>query len=203
MKIIMVIFLLLASIAFIPSGVSANHGWDTLDLQHAYKPHAVTDVPGQIGWTNARVNNITNANVNSLVCVEAWGTPSSKTHLGCLKVNLDPTMSSGNWAQEFNAPTAWLNRGTYRLAYTYQDNNGAWQEWNPVKPPATVTQHVAPAKVHQGGTSYQPQKTTWQHNTMQGQHQYKHQPAAQQSYSNHYNHYWGNQSMWDPIVIVH
>lgn len=149
MKIIMMIFLLLAATAVIPSGVYANHSGDTLSLQHAYKPHAVTDVPGQTGWTNARVNNITNMNQNSLVCVEAWGTPSSKTHLGCLKVNLNPTMSSGNWAHEFNAPTAWLNQGTYRLAYTYMDNTGTWQEWKPVKPPVSVTHPVTTTAVPQ------------------------------------------------------
>lgn len=96
----------------------------TGSLNLAYTPFVVPTT----GWTRARVNNMTNAQVNQLVCVEAWK-GGVKNHLGCQRVNLAPTGTNpmvANWAAEFDAPTSWLTAGQYNLQYNYQAANGAW-----------------------------------------------------------------------------
>lgn len=94
------------------------------EVRHAYQPTTVQSTR----WMRARVNNITNMPVKRLVCVEAFNNASStKTHLGCLWVDLSATNSTtGMWAAEFDAPTAWLRPGHYTIVYTYQDQFGNW-----------------------------------------------------------------------------
>lgn len=105
-----------------PSAVSADDGSGST-LTHAYKPFTVAGT----NWTRARINNNTVMAQKRLVCVEAFNNATNaKNHLGCLWVQLDP-MGSNMWAKEFDAPTAWLNPGSYRVVYTYQDDQGMWQ----------------------------------------------------------------------------
>lgn len=98
--------------------------WQGSELRHAYQPYVVQDT----GWMRARVNNVTSVPQNRLVCVEAFRTDNNmKTHLGCLQTNIGTVNStSDNWSTEFNAPTNWLNPGSYKVAYTYRGDNGQW-----------------------------------------------------------------------------
>lgn len=104
---------------------TTNTGWNGNTLKHAYNPVTVP----QTGWTRARVNNMSNAHQDRLVCVEAWR-QGTKNHLGCLRLDLNPMGTAnelGGWAKEFDAPTAWLAPGNYKVEYTYQGANGMWQ----------------------------------------------------------------------------
>lgn len=114
-------FFILAALVLVPSGVSADEGNGT--LRHAYKPFTVTET----GWTRARVDNFSGVAQKRLVCVEAFNNATNtKTHLGCLWVDLAPMGSTSDWAFEFNAPTHMLSPGTYNVVYTYQAADGMW-----------------------------------------------------------------------------
>lgn len=132
-------FLFALAVLVAPASASADQGTDLRTsnpavvagtpthsdgtLRHAYKPVTVTEN----GMMRARVNNMTSAPVNTLVCVEAFNNATSnKTHLGCLRVMLDPTKTDGMWAREFDAPTNWLKPGNYTIVYTYQGTNDVW-----------------------------------------------------------------------------
>jgi hypothetical protein len=96
------------------------------DIRHAYKPVTVREN----NWVRARVQNVTTASKDNLVCVEAMK-GSSKTHLGCLRVQLSAmntkTEDGMDWTKEFDAPTNRLGAGNWQVTYTYQDENGMWQ----------------------------------------------------------------------------
>ena len=100
-------------------------------FRHAFTPHK-DSVTGELV---ARLDNISSTSISSLVCVEARNVSTGvKNHLGCLKVNLDATMSSGTWAVQFGAPVHLLKSGTYSVSYNYQASDGTWHL---VQPPAT------------------------------------------------------------------
>lgn len=102
--------------------VASAHQTDEGTLRHAYKPVVL-----QNKWTRARVDNFSTQPQKRLVCVEAFNTVSNqKNHLGCLRVSLDSFNSQGQWAFEFDAPTHLLSKGTYKVVYTFQGDDGTW-----------------------------------------------------------------------------
>ena len=104
-------------------GQPVNQGSTGSEIRHAYQPTVVTET----GWTRARVQNVTNMPKHTLVCVEAWNQMNnSRTHLGCLHVDLAAWGSMDNFAREFDAPTSWLTPGKYTIAYNYQAADGSW-----------------------------------------------------------------------------
>ena len=106
------------------SEAKAAHDTDSTSVRHAYRPYTNPKTRGTV----ARVDNFVPRDVNRLVCVEAFNVASGhKTHLGCLSIPMSAyNATTGNWAFEFEAPTYTLARGTYKVRYTYRDDNGRW-----------------------------------------------------------------------------
>lgn len=123
-KLLLSILFFLLAIAVLPQSASA-HEADEGTLRHAYRPATVELTKTM----RARVNNFTQVQQKRLVCVEAFQTvTNTKTHLGCLWVDLAPMNSTmADWAFEFDVPqTSMLSAGNYRVVYTYQATDGAW-----------------------------------------------------------------------------
>lgn len=117
--------LFVAGLFFVfPKSAAAANGDGS--LRHAYRPHVVTETRAM----RARIDNFATMPQNKLVCVEAMKTKTHhRTHLGCLRVNLDSFGSTmAEWAVEFDAPTYMLPRGTYTVMYFYQGMDGAWHK---------------------------------------------------------------------------
>lgn len=100
-------------------------------LVHSYNPVVKTQTSTGMMQpaAQARVDNWTMAKQDKLVCVEADKVGGTRTHLGCLMVNLAPRGSTDNmWAREFDAPLNTLARGAnYNITYHYHDN-GRWHQ---------------------------------------------------------------------------
>ena len=127
----MIIAVVLA-VAFGAFGASSANAADLDTFRHAFTPHKDI-VTGELV---ARLDNLTNQHISRLVCVEARNTSTgARTHLGCLMVEVDPTMSGGNWAVQFGAPMYLLGHGTYQVSYNYQASDGTWHL---VTPPVIV-----------------------------------------------------------------
>lgn len=127
-----IFFALVLSIGllFVATGSAQAADWNT--FRHSFTPHKDT-VTGELV---ARLDNLTNQHLSRLVCVEARNTATGAgTHLGCLTVEVDPTMSGGNWAVQFGAPMYLLGHGTYQVSYNYQAVDGTWHL---VTPPVVV-----------------------------------------------------------------
>ncbi|MBX4205693.1 hypothetical protein KW795_00680 [Candidatus Microgenomates bacterium] len=128
LKKVLLVFVLVLGFMLLTSGKSEAHAATTNgSLRHAYKPYTVSTTRAM----RARVDNFAPESKSRLVCVEAFRTSNgAKTHLGCLDIPLAAYKSNDQWAFEFDAPTYWLDSGTYRVVYTYRDD---WGKWHQVK----------------------------------------------------------------------
>lgn len=130
----------LGLLVVLPQVAIAHENTDEGTLRHAYRPVVVEKTNAM----RARVDNFSTDQQTRLVCVEAFNTVSGqKTHLGCLKVNLDSYNSAGQWAFEFDAPTYWLQMGNYNVVYTYQGTDGAWHHVKSINMQVTDGMYMA------------------------------------------------------------
>lgn len=95
-----------------------------IKLQQAFKPHR-DSVTGEM---IARVNNWSTSAFSGWICAQEKSAQTGKMyHRGCLKAELAPRWSGGEWSMQFGVPTQWGGA----VYYTYQGADGVWRSVAP------------------------------------------------------------------------